>query len=92
MVFRGVGWSVAGGMTAQCVVVIPAGAGMAYINHWIPACAGMTTERIPAFAEMTVKAINTSDYSLNSIACILLFDLPRPQARITGLFMPCRSF
>ena len=36
MVFLGVGWSVAGGMTAQCVVVIPAGAGMAYISHWIP--------------------------------------------------------
>ena len=24
------------------VIVIPAQAGMDYINHWIPACAGMT--------------------------------------------------
>ena len=27
-----------------CWVVIPAGAGMACVNHWIPACAGMTVK------------------------------------------------
>ena len=31
-------------------VVIPAEAGMDYLNHWIPACAGMT-----AWARMTAK-------------------------------------
>ena len=30
--------------------------------------------------------------AFNGIPFILLFDLSRPRARITGLFMPCRSF
>ena len=39
------------------VAVIPACAGMACINHWIPAFAGMTAKGIPAFAGWSRRAM-----------------------------------
>ena len=47
-----------------CLVVIPAPAGMYYINHWIPAFAGMTAGAIGIFGQLLILFPSTRHSSL----------------------------
>ena len=66
-------------MFACTKVVIPARAEMYYINHWIPAFAGMTTGAIGVFGQPLKSFPSLHHYSLS-------------QAEMTGFFVHCHSF